>query len=368
MLHYAESLCTASERGGGALVLFGNGGARADLRLRPSRWWFIRKIFQKYNPLFYYFLAQKVHVTLRPRIVHVTSSSPGLGFFIKGLKNRGIKVVHTVHDPEPHEENRSPWSRAMSSMSHHSMRAAIRHSDRVHVHSDLHKISLVEHFGARYATKIYVVQHGAGATSAVLHGGTSVPELGSLGKLDEGLVVLFFGRVEPYKGLAVLYDALSSRKFSRPITLIVAGEGLAPELAVGAGHGFLRINRFIEDSEIKSLFTLAEVVVLPYISATQTGVIPLSYSFGKPVIATNAGALSELVVDQKTGIIVQTADAIALANAIELFAAKPQLSTCLGDQALKHLESHLSWSIVSKLHDEHYLTLLLSSGVSANLH
>ena len=64
------------------------------------------------------------------------------------------------------------------------------------------------------------------------------------------------------------------------------------------------INRFIDDSELKELFQKASFTLLPYNSATQSGVTILSYSYATPVIAYNVGSLSEYIENQKNGFLV----------------------------------------------------------------
>ena len=79
---------------------------------------------------------------------------------------------------------------------------------------------------------------------------------------------------------------------------------------------FIVHNRFIRATECDELFRQASIVVLPYIEATQSGVIPLAYSYAKPVVATRVGALAEVVDDGKTGRLVPPADSESLAAAI----------------------------------------------------
>ena len=76
-------------------------------------------------------------------------------------------------------------------------------------------------------------------------------------------------------------------------------------------------NRYLKAKEVSEYFSRADVIILPYKDASGTGVIPLAYHNGKPVIATNVGGLPELVEDKISGLLIPPNDSIALAGAIE---------------------------------------------------
>ena len=82
---------------------------------------------------------------------------------------------------------------------------------------------------------------------------------------------------------------------------------------------FKIINRFLSNEEVASLIRNCKAVVLPYISASQSGLVQTAMVYGKPVIATRVGAFSEIIKDKKNGILVQPANATELANAINSF-------------------------------------------------
>ena len=71
--------------------------------------------------------------------------------------------------------------------------------------------------------------------------------------------------------------------------------------------------------QVEKFFAACDLVVLPYESATQSGVIQVAYSFRKPVLVTNVGGLPDVVSDDKTGFIVEPFDSKALADAIERY-------------------------------------------------
>jgi glycosyltransferase involved in cell wall biosynthesis len=144
-----------------------------------------------------------------------------------------------------------------------------------------------------------------------------------------GDVALFFGYVRHYKGLDTLLQAWPLVRARRPgATLVVAGEFYEkPEayeaLARAAGDGAVRmLNRYIPDDEVEALFRAADVTVLPYRSATQSGVTHVSYALGVPVIATRVGGIAETVRDGETGLTCAPEDPRALAETVVRFFAE----------------------------------------------
>jgi starch synthase len=79
---------------------------------------------------------------------------------------------------------------------------------------------------------------------------------------------------------------------------------------------FVILNRHIDEEEVRRLFQEASVVVLPYVESFQSGVIPIAYTYGKPVVATTVGGLPEMVDDGVTGLLVPPRDERKLAEAI----------------------------------------------------
>jgi glycosyltransferase involved in cell wall biosynthesis len=79
--------------------------------------------------------------------------------------------------------------------------------------------------------------------------------------------------------------------------------------------------RYVDPEEAAGLFTRADAVVLPYRDATGTGIAPLAYRYGRPVIATRVGGLPEVIDDGVSGFLVPPADPPALAAAIRKLAA-----------------------------------------------
>ena len=137
---------------------------------------------------------------------------------------------------------------------------------------------------------------------------------------DGPFVVLFFGRLLRYKGLEYLlsaFERLDPEKFQ----LVIAGEGDLSEYRLEAPN-IRTINRFISDDEMVTLFQAAHAVALPYVSASQSGVVFMAFAFGKPVIATRVGGIGDVVVDDFNGFLIEPRSADALAAALERVAQR----------------------------------------------
>ncbi|MCA9564491.1 MAG: glycosyltransferase [Myxococcales bacterium] len=138
-------------------------------------------------------------------------------------------------------------------------------------------------------------------------------------------VLLFFGYIRPYKGLRILLHALAKLQ-TEDVELIVAGEcyekvqeyrDLINEL--GLSDRVQLFDRYVENDEVPGLFAAADVVVLPYLSATQSGIVQVAYAFGKPVIVSRVGGIPEVVDEGHSGLLVEPDDPQGLATAIDRF-------------------------------------------------
>ena len=141
-----------------------------------------------------------------------------------------------------------------------------------------------------------------------------------------GRVVLFFGYVRPYKGLADLLEALRLARADSWDRLCVVGEFYEPKdrYARWLTDPALRdkttvVDRYVSNEEVASWFAAADVVALPYRSATGSGIAQIAYGAGVPVIATRTGGLEEVVEDSVSGLLVEPSRPEALARAVERY-------------------------------------------------
>ena len=115
--------------------------------------------------------------------------------------------------------------------------------------------------------------------------------------------LLFFGRIDKYKGIERLLKAYRNVSLNA-LPLVIAGGGQFTDtesLLIKSCNNLTVINRYIGDGEMKWLFKHMTAAVLPYIEATQSGIIPIAYLFGKPVIVSNVPGLTQFVIDGETG-------------------------------------------------------------------
>ncbi|HET6994142.1 MAG TPA: glycosyltransferase [Chitinophagaceae bacterium] len=145
-----------------------------------------------------------------------------------------------------------------------------------------------------------------------------------LGLPEDAKLILFFGFIRKYKGLDLLFEAMSHLK-DAGIKLLVAGEFYEDEKPyqeqikkLGIDDQLLLRTDFIPDSEVKYYLCAADAVIQPYRAATQSGVTPLAYHFEKPMIVTDVGGLPDLVPDGKAGVVVSP-EPIAIAKGILKF-------------------------------------------------
>jgi glycosyltransferase involved in cell wall biosynthesis len=136
-------------------------------------------------------------------------------------------------------------------------------------------------------------------------------------------VILFFGFVRPYKGLNYLIDALPLVLEKQDVHLLIAGEFwdsaqtyLDQIQSLHLESHVTLVDRYIPNEEVGVYFAAADLVALPYVEATQSGIVQMAFGFGVPVLTTKVGGLGEAVRDGVTGLLVHPRDSQALALAI----------------------------------------------------
>ncbi len=239
---------------------------------------------------------------LHPDVVHITGPHLWNLAIMPFLRKRRIPLVHTIHDVEPHPGTR------YGPLLHLWNRAVLRGADHVLVH------------GEGYAEQLRRRGFQNVSFSRILHLFLGIRWYDGIERLAAEVTyepqVLFFGRIERYKGVRELLEAW--RSLGDPsATLVIAGKGdlsalwrkpLPPSVDLR--------NRLIDDPEALDLFRRSAVVVLPYTGASQSALVGAAYFFRKPVIVTRSGALAEYVEDRVMGWVVEPGDPEGLAAAL----------------------------------------------------
>jgi uncharacterized protein (TIRG00374 family) len=148
-----------------------------------------------------------------------------------------------------------------------------------------------------------------------------------LGIPAERKVILFFGFIREYKGLAYLLKALPLVKAYDPgILLLIVGEVWGKQThyerylqmikELGIEENVLFINKYVYNEEVEMYFKAGDFVVLPYTDGSGSGILQVAYGLDRPVVTTNIGAFADVVLEGKTGFMVPPADEKSLAEAI----------------------------------------------------
>ncbi len=164
--------------------------------------------------------------------------------------------------------------------------------------------------------------------------------------------LLFFGLIRTYKGLDILLEAFE--KLPEDYQLIIAGEPYGSfekyQEIIDRIPDKDRISmnlRYIKDSEVTDYFSAADVAVLPYRSATQSGISSVSYHFEVPMIVTDVGGLKETIGDRGTGLVASECTPDAVMEEIIRYFSNPDISKeCIRNIRLE--KERLSWKTFAR--------------------
>jgi glycosyltransferase involved in cell wall biosynthesis len=259
---------------------------------------------------------------------------------VPALRRRGYRVIHTLHDLDPHVGVRfGPLIRLWN-------RLIVRWADRLLVHGQVYRQRLLA-MGVAPERVVAV---------PLLHGFLSYAHSGLPAALADQAVAcepwaLFFGRLERYKGVGTLLEAaVLAGQTGAGLRLVVAGQGELAAFWPGPLPPGVEVRpRRIDDAEAIDLLRRCGLLVLPYLDATQSALIAAAYAFRKPVIVTQSGALPEYVQEGVTGWVVPPGDAPALAATLQAALADPAHLAVMGAAGRQ-------WYEAQRVHE--YQTLL----------
>lgn len=271
----------------------------------------------------------------RPDVIHVQEAASWTVLAALALARAKRKTVLTVHDPMPHPgadvavRSRTAWAvqrvRAMS--------------DEIIVHGE-RLVDDLRRLAPGLRAELHAVEHGV------------LGDFRHAGEPQDAKSFLFFGRIQAYKGLGILLDAVDLLA-DRGVDFKVTIAGTGPDLEryrdrINASRHIDLDERFIPADETVPIFARHAFVVMPYISATQSGVAAYALAAGRPLAITRVGALTEIIEDGVNGIVVEPSDAGQLADAMERLIREPAFRKRIATGALATAAGRLSWARIAE--------------------
>ncbi len=251
--------------------------------------------------------------------------APHFGWLAKQLQKSHVEVLFICHNLIGHDGGN--WQR-------HVSRAVLSHADRFIVHSAADKDDLLTLLpSAQSAVQPHPIHDQFPPPTNLLHRRAKTE-------------LLFFGFVRPYKGLEVLLSALSLLQ-GADFRLTVVGDfwgGLGRTLRLVKEYGLEEkieiVPRYVCDEQAAEYFARADAVVLPYLTATGSGVIALAYHYDKPVLASRVGGLTDVVEEGGTGLLVAPGSSQDLADALR---SVMNNSSWFSPERIARMKQRLTW-------------------------
>lgn len=241
-----------------------------------SKW---KKLFYKFYPVSIVKKIMELDKEIKPDIIHLLTGDFALAPFFISHKVTD-KWYYTVHDLHPHEVSYNGLIQTMLQKyiewGYEKLRDKINNltTSSQTQYGELKSMYPNKHIGFTHFPSLI--------TEQIKEGNKQVAELE-----EEQDYILFFGRVDKYKGVDLLIRAYLNSEKLQSHKLVIAGKGLDFSNLINDNANIIRINRFIHDLEIKDLFSKALFVVYPYKSATMSGVLSIACYFKKIVLLSS---------------------------------------------------------------------------------
>lgn len=273
------------------------------------------RVLDSVNPISYITAAKRI-LRDKPDVLimkyWMTYLAPSLGMVAHQLKKKGVKVITILDNVIPHEQKFFDKPFTQWYLNRNNGFVAMSESvlaDLLTLKPDASYIlkphPLYNHFGDAIGKKEARIK---------------------LGIDQDKKTLLFFGLIRDYKGLDLLIEAVNQLDDS--YQLLIAGETYGSFdkyedqiKATGHPERYKVFNRYIDDNEVPAFFSAADVCVLPYKSATQSGITSIAFNFELPLIATRTGGLAENIEIPGAGLMVPEISAQSIANTVKEFYA-----------------------------------------------
>lgn len=266
------------------------------------------------------------------------------GVVCLGFRVRRKPVVFTVHNVLPHEK---------SKIYDMVVRRLFQMGEQFVVHSDVNRTQLIQCYGIA-PERVTVIPHGPLDFHVKTGPSARKAARRELGFDPEDKVILLFGAVRPYKGIETALQAFMQVLKKVPeARLLIAGKPWQPWgpyqrriEALGIGECVKTYLRYIPSGKVHVFFETSDLVILPYQHFdSQSGVGATAVSFRKPLIVSNVGGLSDLVLDKRY--VVAPKDSGALAEAMtHALEDKERLQKMAAD--METVAENMAWPMIAK--------------------
>jgi glycosyltransferase involved in cell wall biosynthesis len=291
-------------------------------------------------------------IRMRPDIVQFSVIHfPFQSFFLHRMRRAGLNLTQVCHEFEL-RESQIAW---IQNVDRSMARSVFGAFEIIFFHGEATAERFRKLFGEPSA-EVRIIPHGNQALIAEM--ADSGGDLRSrYGIPSDRQVVLFFGGLRPSKGLPDLIDAFAIVRREIDARLLIVGfptTAFNPEDLIararrrGIAEDVIIDARYLPLEDVGPLIRTGAVVVLPYRSATASGVLQVAYAFGRPVIVTDVGDLSSSVEPGETGIVVAVGDVQQLSRAIVKMLSDPSDLTRMGDAATHLAMERFSWSPIAR--------------------
>ncbi len=318
--------------------------------INPDRFYILNRTSPKKYALSNLILQKKIYdfvEKINPDIVHFSNffKLNNLYFVLKTKR----KLLLTVHDPLPHLGEATKQDRFLRNLNFQFIKnILLLNKQQVSLFKDITKqYSFRQIFVSSLGIYEYLQIYAKEKNQAVIS--------------DKKFTVLFFGRISPYKGIELLLKSFRAiEKQNQEVKLIIAGKGhLGFDPEVYQSDQISILNRYISNEELVGLIQSADIVVCPYLEATQSGVIMSAFALNKPVLATRVGNFEDVVEHEKTGFLIEPNDEEKLKEML-LFAVNNRhiIADMQENIKFENESGANSWKIICEHLIENYMMII----------
>lgn len=284
---------------------------------------------------------------LRPRVLHIQwLVMPQFEAWLIPLvaKRFGCRLVYTAHNAVPHD-------RAAGLPG--GYRKFYLKCDRVIVHAESARERLLNTVPELDSRKVAVIPHGNFDYFAAVP--VSREEARTKWGAGSRPLIVFAGKLRPYKGLFVLLEAFERIGASRA-DLLIAGHADDASchrdmLSFIADHSLRNvriINKYLSDDELRSILIAADIAVLPYLEIDQSGIMLYAMTLGRPIAASRLPGFVEVLAGEQAAELFEPGDSEGLARGLSALLDDPGRREEIGARARMVAEARYAWPYIAR--------------------